>query len=222
MGLPIIIFPTATHIATLIFLHGLGDTGHGWFSEMKELSRHLPFFKFILPNAPIGKVTLNGGMKMPCWYDIYGLHENAREDEQGVKDSCGKIESIIEEEIKSGIKSEKVFIGGFSQGGAISLYTGINLKEKIGGIIALSAYIPLRGKIEEPKRRDIPYLLCHGTFDPVIPYEWGKMSAEWLSKKGLNVTWKSYKGMQHESCSEEFRDILEFLQNQTEISKRDL
>lgn len=221
---PLIISPTVTHMATMIFLHGLGDTGHGWLMEMKELAHGLPSFKFILPTAPALKVTLNSGMEMPAWYDIYSLDENAREDFEGVSKSSKQLIKLIEEEVKtSGLRMDQIFIGGFSQGGAISLYTGLNLKERIGGVVSLSGYLPVRTSIDEIKKgKDIPYLLCHGTLDFVISYEWGKSSADWLRKNGLSVTWKSYERMQHDSCKEEMRDVLEFLKNKMRTKINDL
>lgn len=52
--------------ATLIFAHGLGDSGAGWYDVAQMLSARpgLGHFRFVLPNAPIVPVSLNFGQKV--------------------------------------------------------------------------------------------------------------------------------------------------------------
>src|SRR4051812_37761994 len=64
--------------ASIIFMHGLGDTGHGWSPIGKQLARRFPYCRFIFPHAPKQPVTLNFGMSMPSWYDIYSLSDHTR------------------------------------------------------------------------------------------------------------------------------------------------
>ncbi|KAJ1927906.1 hypothetical protein EC988_010201, partial [Linderina pennispora] len=138
----------AQHTASVIFLHGLGDSGHGWAPVAQILSRTLPHVKFILPNAPESPVTLNFGMSMPSWYDIRSLERVTKdEDEAGMRESMIKVNKIISDEVAAGISPERIVLGGFSQGGAMTLFTGLQSELKLGGLIVLSAYLPIRDRI---------------------------------------------------------------------------
>jgi predicted esterase len=123
---PLLLTPPSTHKSTVILLHGLGDSGHGWYGVAQLLSPHLPHTKWILPHAPNIPITLNYGASMPGWYDIISLNPNTREDEVGLYKSIGYISSLISEEIESGIPSENIVLAGFSQGAAMTLLYGIS------------------------------------------------------------------------------------------------
>ena len=120
----LVISPSSAHKSTIILLHGLGDSGHGWLSAAEMLSPSLPNTKWILPNAPNIKITLNYGASMPGWYDILSLSPNSKEDEPGLYKSIGFLSSLISQEIESGIPSNKIIVAGFSQGAAVSLLYG--------------------------------------------------------------------------------------------------
>eukprot|EP00123_Amoebidium_parasiticum_P000384 comp10940_c0_seq1/m.5517 comp10940_c0_seq1/g.5517 ORF comp10940_c0_seq1/g.5517 comp10940_c0_seq1/m.5517 type:complete len:218 (-) comp10940_c0_seq1:208-861(-) len=208
----VVIEAVEKHTATLIFLHGLGDSGHGWSPVMKMIrSKHM---KIICPHAPNQKVTLNMGMRMPSWFDLFGLSPNDPEDAPGIKESAKKVQGIIEEEIKAGIPSNRIFLGGFSQGGAISLYAGLTFGQPLGGLTALSTWVPLRSEwpaIMNEANKKTPIFMAHGNADQVVPYQWGKMSAEKLKEFGLDITFKTYPGMGHSACDEEIEDLQEFV-----------
>ena len=52
----------SSHSATVIFLHGLGDTGQQWSVSLGNLG--LDHVKFLCPTAPSQPVTLNGGFQV--------------------------------------------------------------------------------------------------------------------------------------------------------------
>ena len=83
------------------------------------------------------------GFRMPAWFDLMSLDPNGSEDSAGIKKSVGYVESLIAEEISGGIAPERIILGGFSQGGALALYTALTSKQKIGGIVGLSCWLPL-------------------------------------------------------------------------------
>eukprot|EP00128_Syssomonas_multiformis_P018896 Colp12_sorted_trinity150504_noHs@8482 len=208
---PEVVGPSSKHSATVIFLHGLGDSGRGWSPVCRMIAE--PHIKYICPHAPTAAVTLNMGMRMPSWYDIKGLNANAPEDMIGVTQSSTYVKTLIEEEIKAGIPAERIIVGGFSQGGAVALYTGFTSERKLGGIIALSTYMPLRQSFQElpATNKDTPVLMCHGDDDQVVAYSWGKLSAELLLKLGSKLTFKTYPDLQHGADPEELKDIKKFI-----------
>ncbi|KAJ3320262.1 hypothetical protein HDV06_005406 [Boothiomyces sp. JEL0866] len=210
-----IVQPTAKHTATVIFLHGLGDTGLGWEPVGRMLAPAFKHVKWIFPHAPHKKVTLNMGMAMPAWYDIYFLDKStSREDEPGMMATVEQINTLIKSEIDAGISSEKIVLGGFSQGAVMTLLAGLTTNHKLGGLVALSGYLPLSTKIESIKSSvndQTPIFMGHGTDDQVVQFEWGKKSLDKLKSMGFNVTFRPYDGMGHSACDAELGDLSQFL-----------
>lgn len=197
----------------VIWLHGLGASGHDFEAIVPELA--LPQdhgIHFIFPHAPRLPVTINAGMVMPAWYDIYSLQADAREDETGIKHAELLIQTLIETELKRGVKAEDIILAGFSQGGVIALYTGLRFIPRLGGILALSCYLPLAvslmAEVEQGKfaSRSLPIFQAHGRYDPVVAYVLGEDSRFYLQQMGYKPEWHSYS-MQHSICEDEIRDI---------------
>ncbi|XP_049777857.1 acyl-protein thioesterase 1 [Schistocerca cancellata] len=211
-GSPVIIAATAKHTATVIFLHGLGDTGHGWASGMGAIrSSHV---KVICPTAPTMPVTLNGGFRMPSWFDLRTLDANGPEDEEGIKRATELVHGMIEQEVKAGIPSNRIVLGGFSQGGALALYSALKFPKPLAGVIALSCWLPLHKQFPAAAvaNKDIPYIQCHGDCDPIVPYKWGQMTASLLKQFLRQIEFKTYRGMMHSSSDEEILDLKAFLE----------
>ncbi|RKU40548.1 hypothetical protein DL546_002638 [Coniochaeta pulveracea] len=219
-----LVFPaTAQHTATVIFVHGLGDTGHGWASAVENWRRRqkLDEVKFVLPHAPNIPITANWSQKMPGWYDIAAIDGSVEgfrknEDEAGILVSQAYFHSLIQSEIDNGIPSERIVLGGFSQGGAMSLFAGLTAKVKLAGIIALSSYLLLSLKfadlIPHPEmNKDTPIFMAHGNVDQVVNFNMGKLSYDFLKEKGYNASFRVYEGMGHSACLEELDEIEDFL-----------
>ena len=96
------------HSATIILMHGLGDTASGWRDIGEEIVTRFPYIKVILPTSSTRPVTLNMGARMPAWYDITGLTaDRAAEDCVGIDESVTVIKKLIETEASLGIKYER-------------------------------------------------------------------------------------------------------------------
>ncbi|XP_068093484.1 acyl-protein thioesterase 1 [Hyperolius riggenbachi] len=199
----------------LIFLHGLGDNGKSWLAGMNDF-RHNDI-KYIFPNAPIMPVSLNMNCSMPSWFDLYGLETNAREDEAGIKAAAENIKTIIDQQVKEGIPSNRIILGGFSQGGALSLYTALTTHHKLAGVVALSCWLPLRDSFPQAAanspNKDLPILQCHGDRDPMVRYAYGSLTSEKLRTivKPENVKFKTYSDLAHCSCHQEMEDTKIFI-----------
>lgn len=200
--------------ASVIWLHGLGADGNDFVPIVEQFALEDNHnVRFVFPHAPVRKITVNGGMEMRGWYDIAALDLAHAEDSSGISDSARLIELLIEREKNLGIKSEHIILAGFSQGGAMSLYTALRFPEKLGGIIALSTYLPLAAAFSEarnPINQSIPIFIAHGLFDPVVPLMMGEMCRQQLQGLGYSVEWHSYS-MAHSVLPEEIKDIGEFL-----------
>jgi dienelactone hydrolase len=84
-------------------------------------------------------------------YDILSLTDiNSREDEQGMLSSARSINEIITSEIDTSpeVGASRIVLGGFSQGGAMTLLTGLTSERKLAGLVALSSWLPLRSKLK--------------------------------------------------------------------------
>jgi len=214
---PVITEASSKHTATIIFLHGLGDTGHGWSDELQTIKPS--YAKLICPTAPTAPVTINNQMRMPSWFDIRSLDKNNKnQDEAGVKASSASILQMIKSEIegvdgKPGIPASRIVLGGFSQGGALSLYTGLTGGTTLGGIVSLSGYLPIADTISWDNISKPKILQCHGDDDSVVPIEFGIQTSQALKKQfpESDYKFKIYKGMDHCSCAEELSDVDDFL-----------
>lgn len=198
----------------IIWLHGLGADGHDFVPIVKELELPdtLPL-RFIFPHAPVQPVTLNAGMEMRAWYDIIGLDRNSNQDDAGIRKSEQLIQQLIAQQIKQGIPSQRIFIAGFSQGGAMALHTGVRYPEKLAGIIALSTYLPLADLLADERHvanHDTPIFLAHGKFDPVIPIDFAETSRDKLTTLGHAIEWQLYP-MAHNVCNEELSNLSQWL-----------
>ncbi len=208
MTLPFIEFETSSNPAfSVIWLHGLGADGNDFVPVAEALS--LPGMRFIFPHAPIRPVTLNGGYRMRAWYDIYSLDLKSGEDREGMLDTQQRISEFIAREKERGIASDHVLLAGFSQGGAAVLYAGLRCPERLAGIMALSAYLPLATSLRQeahPANSETPLFMAHGTMDDVIPISAGRASRDALANLGHEVRWCDY-AMAHSVCQDEIGDI---------------
>jgi phospholipase/carboxylesterase len=193
---------------SIIWLHGLGADGEDFVPIAEEMN--LPVaIRYIFPHAPKQPVTINGGFIMRSWYDIVATDIGSAQDTAGVRASQTEIEKLIAQEKARGVAAENIFLAGFSQGGAVALHTGLRHNERLGGILALSTYLPLAGTLQDEANsttKDTPIFMAHGRSDPIVPYTLGKSSREILLQQGYRVDWHEY-AMPHSVCQEEVNDI---------------
>jgi phospholipase/carboxylesterase len=199
--------------AAVIWLHGLGADGYDFEPVVPEL--RLPTrmrVRFVFPHAPVRPVTLNMGMPMRAWYDILQLGGGA-EDAAGIHASQAQVEGLVEHELGRGVSARRVVLAGFSQGGAIALQTGLRYQVRLGGILALSTYLPLAATLaaeRSPANRDLPVFMAHGTLDPMINIARARESRVALAALGYAIEWREY-AMPHSVCAEEISDIAAWL-----------
>ena len=198
----------------VIWLHGLGADGNDFAPLVPELQLDgIGPVRFVFPHAPVRPVTINNGMAMRAWYDIYLPDLVLREDGTGLRASQLAVEALIARENARGIPTERIVLAGFSQGCAMALQTGLRHPEKLAGIIGLSGYLPLAAKAADERNganNATPIFLAHGTLDPVVNFERAQATLEALENMGYDVRFKTYP-MPHSVCLEEVQDITAFL-----------
>ncbi len=198
--------------ASVIWLHGLGASGHDFEPVVPELG--LPedaAVRFIFPHAPNLPVTINGGMTMPAWYDIKAMDIDRVVDTEQLMASAKAVGKLVEREIETGIPANRIIIAGFSQGGAVAYELGLSYPERLGGILALSTYFATADSVQRSEANaDIPISVYHGTFDPMVPESLGVRSVETLKGMGYEPTYQTFP-MEHSVCLEEVQDIGRFI-----------
>jgi phospholipase/carboxylesterase len=199
---------------SVIFMHGLGADGHDFESAVSHLADAIVRpLRFVLPHAPERAVSFNAGMRMRAWYDIRGLDKRGTEDEDGFRASTSAVSALIRRENERGVPTGRIVVGGFSQGGAMSLYLGARYPEKLAGIVALSCYLPLADKFPVERlaaNQSTPIFMAHGSLDDMIAEQAGKEACSALQALGYAVEWHSYT-MGHSVCAQEITAINTFL-----------
>jgi len=218
----------SSHRATIIWLHGLGDSSEGFLDLFQRVAPANT--RVVLPNAPVRSITVNAGARMQAWYDIGNLDRNradatTAEDRQGISESAGLLTELIESEAALVGGSDKIFLGGFSQGGAMSIHVGLRYANQLGGIISASGYVLqlsdyTAGSSDQSKasavdfstlaNRRTPILAYHGTADQMVPIAWATSAYERLKSLGANISIEKESGMQHSMSDSEIRRMRTF------------
>lgn len=211
----VVLEPQRPATAAVIWLHGLGADGFDFVPVAEELRlpETLPV-RFIFPHARPRPVTINNGYVMRAWYDIVMLGGSGPEDDGGIRESASVVARLIQEQQTTGIAAQRVIVAGFSQGGAIALHTGLRYPERLAGILALSTYLPLRASVADEAaaaNHDVPILMCHGVYDPVVPAAMGVASRDALTQLGYRIDWRTYP-MEHSVNAREIADMSAWMQ----------
>ena len=209
MTQPLVIQPQKTADACVIWLHGLGADRYDFMPVAEILQQSLLTTRFVLPQAPTRAVTINGGYAMPSWYDIKAMSPARSISEEELEESADMVIGLIEAQRQSGIDANRIFLAGFSQGGAVVFHTAyLKWQGPLGGVIALSTYAPTFSDTLplSASQQRIPALCLHGQHDDVVQNAMGRTAYERLKAAGVSVTWQEYP-MGHEVLPEEIHDI---------------
>lgn len=172
--------------AVMILLHGRGaDAG-----DILSLSQYLDFpgLVYFAPQA-----------QDYTWYPnrfIFPLEQN----EPYLSGALAKIESIVKSAESKGIPSDKIFLGGFSQGACLASEYVIRNPKRYGGLFVFSGgYI---GPLNEDRELsgqldDTPVFIGCSDIDPHIPLQRVQETTSLLRAMGANVTERIYPGMGH-------------------------
>ncbi len=168
---------------------------HGWGANARDLAAlapafNLPDYQFVFPDAPFPHPQVTGGK---AWYDLQS------------KDAGGLVESrqllrefLLSLESSTGVPLSRTILGGFSQGGAMTLDVGLTLP--VAGLICLSGY--LHSSISPAAGSALPpVLIAHGTQDTIVPISAAVRSRDSLTAWGAQVQYREFK-MGHEILPE--------------------
>ncbi|RUO30778.1 carboxylesterase [Aliidiomarina sedimenti] len=198
--------------ASVIWLHGLGADGNDFKPVVPHLAQPAGVnIRYVFPHAPRIAVTINNGMQMPAWYDILEMSLDRKVDNEQLCKSAEAVIALVEREIERGIPAERIILAGFSQGGAVAYQAALSYQKKLAGVMCLSTYLATRETIRlSAEQQTTPFLIHHGSMDPVVPQSLGEQARDWLQARDYQVEFKSYP-MQHQLCAEQIADIRDWL-----------
>lgn len=203
-----IIEPKGVADAAVIWLHGLGASGHDFVPVVPHLG--LPEahgVRFIFPHAPEIPVTINGGMVMPAWYDILAMSIEREIDHVQIESSAAAVRDLIQRELDAGIRSDRIVLAGFSQGGAVVYHAALSYSKPLAGLLTMSTYFATAKEVSlAEENKTLPIHIFHGSQDPMVPESMGHSANQILQSMGFSPVYRSYP-MQHEVCAEEIADI---------------
>ncbi len=198
--------PDILATSSVLWLHGLGADGHDFVPIVAELGLPASLaVRFVFPQAPYRRVTINGGHEMRAWYDIRSLSGDDRADATGLAESVDTIHALVEAEITRGVPPSRIVVAGFSQGGAVALHAACSTPRPLAGVMALSTYLPLPDRVAtaaHAANAALPVLQCHGLDDPVLPLPMGMAARDALRAAGHPVAWHALP-MAHEVIMQE-------------------
>ncbi|XP_005998463.1 lysophospholipase-like protein 1 [Latimeria chalumnae] len=206
--------PTGTHRASLIFLHGSGDTGQGVRSWIRDiLKKELVFqhIKVIYPTAPSRPYTPMKGALSNVWFDRYKISNDCPEHLESIDSMSQILSSLVDEEVKAGISKDKIIIGGFSMGGAMAMHLAYRYNQQVAGVFALSSFLTKDSivyQVLQNCKASLPELYqCQGEADELALYSWGEETNARLKSLGVTATFHSFPDLHHEMCRTELENL---------------
>ena len=200
---------------TVVWLHGMGTTVKDFEPFAQEVADFGgPAARFVFPQAPKLALTLHRGWETTAWYDVLSSDFTSVEDERGIRAMHLRISQVIRELTASGTPADRIFLGGFSMGGAMALFSGLRQPQPIAGVIALSGYLPLSSTLATeitPAGRRTPVFMGHGVFDDVINPLIAKAGAKVIESQAETLIWREYN-MEHTLAPEEMEHVVQFMQ----------
>jgi phospholipase/carboxylesterase len=165
----------------MVMLHGLGDSieGYRWMPE----ALNLPWLNFLLVNAPD---AYNGGFS---WFDY---PDNIG---PGVVRSRKLLFELLDDLKAKGFPPEQITLGGFSQGGLMTVDVGLRYPQRFAGLVDISGWVfEIEKLLKElsPVAREQRLLITHGPYDPLIPFDAVREQANTLKVAKLGVDWQQF------------------------------
>ncbi|XP_038617131.1 lysophospholipase-like protein 1 [Tachyglossus aculeatus] len=206
--------PAGKHRASLIVLHGSGDSGQGMKGWIKcVLNQDLAFqhIKIIYPTAPQRPYTPMKGGLSSVWFDRYKISIDSPEHLESIDSMCQILTDLIDDEVKSGIKKNRILIGGFSMGGCMALQLAYRKHQDLAGVFALSSFLNKTSAVYQALQENegcLPELFqCHGTADELVLHSWGKETNSVLRSLGVTTTFHSFPNLHHELNRNELEQL---------------
>ncbi|XP_004626997.1 lysophospholipase-like protein 1 [Octodon degus] len=209
-----VVSPTGRHSASLIFLHGSGDSGPGlrrWIKEVLNQDLTFQHIKLIYPTAPARPYTPMKGGISNVWFDRLKISNDCPEQLESIDTMCRVLTELIDEEVRSGVSKSRILLGGFSMGGCMALHLAYRSHRDVAGVFALSSFLNKASAVYQALQKSdgvFPELFqCHGTADELVLHSWGEETNSLLKSLGVNTKFHSFPNVYHELCKTELQQL---------------
>ncbi|XP_038667865.1 lysophospholipase-like protein 1 [Scyliorhinus canicula] len=209
-----IVAQTKKHTASVIFLHGSGDTGQGiraWIKDALKQELNFQNIRIIYPTAPLRPYIPMKGTLSNVWFDRYSISNNCPEHLESLDSMCHILGNLVDEEVKTGVAKDRLILGGFSMGGTMAMHLAYRFHQQVAGVFALSSFLNKDSVVYEAvqsTKTSMPELFqCHGKNDQLVLYEWGKESCLHLQSLGVKTTFNTFPNLNHELCKSELEQL---------------
>ncbi|XP_078000913.1 lysophospholipase-like protein 1 [Glandiceps talaboti] len=206
------------HTASVIFLHGSGDTGDGvraWLRELLGEDLAFPHIKIIYPTAPTRPYTPMMGQMSTVWFDRLRIANNVPENQETIDTMAQTLGELIDIEVSEGIQKQRIILGGFSMGGTMAMHLGYRFHPDVAGVFSLSSFLNINSVVYKALREhqgsSPPLFQCQGTSDPLVLPEWAELTHTQLKQLGVTSQFHVYKNMFHEMCTDEIVKLKEWI-----------
>uniref|UniRef100_A0A8D0KJ62 Lysophospholipase-like protein 1 n=1 Tax=Salvator merianae TaxID=96440 RepID=A0A8D0KJ62_SALMN len=210
----IVVPPAGKHTASVIFLHGSGDTGQGirtWIKQVLNQDLSFQHIRLIYPTAPARPYTPMRGSLSNVWFDRYKISNDCPEHTETIDSMCQALTGLIDDEVKNGIKKNRILLGGFSMGGGMAMHLAYRFHQDVAGVFALSSFLNKNSGVYKALKKsegEIPELFqCHGTADELVLYSWGDETSKMLKSLGVTTTFLSFPNLYHELNKSELEKL---------------
>ncbi|KAM7049926.1 lysophospholipase-like protein 1 [Molossus nigricans] len=209
-----VVSPAGRHSASLIFLHGSGDSGQGlrrWIKQVLNQDLTFPHIKIIYPTAPPRPYTpLKGGVSN-VWFDRVRISNECPEHLESIDAMCQVLTELMDDEVNSGIKKNRILIGGFSMGGCMAMHVAYRNHRDVAGVFALSSFLNKTSAVYQAlgqRGGELPELFqCHGAADQLVLHSWGQETNAALRSLGVRTTLHTFPGLHHELSTDELEKL---------------
>lgn len=200
-------FSNTSPTYAMIWMHGLGASSQDMQSLAALIQVPEITMRHVFLEAPKRPVSINQGMVMPAWYNIYGMDLTAREDLEGLAASRLLVEQAITTLLEAGFDAHQIILAGFSQGGALALYTALHYQKALAGVVVLSGYLPGMEQLTPCLPKDTAFFIGYGRYDPIVMPAWTQLTIEYLKDRGYQHLFVANYPTEHHVCTEELQDL---------------
>ena len=205
----------------VIMMHGLGDQGDSYIDVGTFLN--LPY-RFVFPTAPPPYFPAPFA-SVPVGFSWFHLDLTFSQVSKDVASARPLFNNLV-----SGLRAKyqtpanRTIVGGFSQGGMLTLDSGLRYRsetgERLAGLIAMSTLLPndnsaalpeLKSVLVEASRSELPVFIAHGSNDPMIPPRLGRATRDLLKETGVKTEYFEFLGF-HEINLEVLQKVKAFLE----------
>lgn len=176
-----------------------------------------PHLKLVVPTAPVQPYTPMDGQNSNVWFDRKAIDISAQESRRSMASIYETVSELIQREINLGVSPDRIIVGGFSMGGALSLHIGYHLRRDLGGVFACSSFLNTDSVVYESlegvgKGTKLPKLLMfHGDRDTLVPMDWGRTTFDKLTELGVQGEFVPLRNTLHELKTKEITQLIEWI-----------